>query len=194
GIRDRSPSRGLGDVYKRQYTDSASEIIVGPKFLRITDIQEGNVIWNNVPYCNCSGSDFEKYQLIDGDIVFARTGATTGKSYLIKNPPIAVFASYLIRVRINELFYPEFVSHFFKSSMYWTQINSHISGSAQGGVNAKKLSSLKIVLPKLEEQLKISKFFENTESTIEVYVNHVKKLSELKRKLTLELLSGKLNI
>ncbi len=175
------------------YTDSANEKRIGPKFLRITDIQDGYVDWSNVPYCNCSEKEFAKYKLIDGDIVFARTGATTGKSYLIKNPPISVFASYLIRVSINENYHPEFVSNFFKSSIYWMQINSQISGSAQGGVNAKKLSNLKIVLPELNEQQKISKFFEELECTIKRYIEHIEKLAGLKSKITNELLEGKLN-
>ena len=136
------------------YTDSASFSNVGPKFLRITDIQDNNVEWNNVPFCKCSKVDLPKYQLTDGDIVFARTGATTGKSYLIKNPPNAVFASYLIRVKINsqkELL-PEFLSLFFQTKIYWDNINEGVSGSAQGGFNATKLGELEIPLPPLPEQ------------------------------------------
>ena len=63
------------------YTASAKQEKVGPKFLRITDIQNGRVNWETVPYCKCE--DVEKYNLEKGDIVFARTGATVGKSYLI---------------------------------------------------------------------------------------------------------------
>jgi type I restriction enzyme, S subunit len=136
------------------YTDSASFSNVGPKFLRITDIQDNNVEWNTVPFCKCSEENLPKYQLTDGDIVFARTGATTGKSYLIKNPPNAVFASYLIRVKINsqnELL-PEFLSLFFQTKNYWDNINEGVSGSAQGGFNATKLGDLEIPLPSLPEQ------------------------------------------
>lgn len=83
------------------YTQSACSEPVGPKFLRITDIQNGQVDWSSVPYCECSDADFQKYKLNDGDIVFARSGATTGKTFLVKNPPEAVFASYLIRLQIE---------------------------------------------------------------------------------------------
>ena len=84
------------------YTESANVEPVGPKFLRITDIQGGKVDWDTVPYCVCSDDEAGKYLLESGDIVFARTGATTGKSFLISNPPKAVFASYLIRLRLQE--------------------------------------------------------------------------------------------
>ena len=95
------------------YTESACAEALGPKFLRITDIQDNHVEWNTVPYCLISASNISKYKLVEGDIVFARTGATTGKSYLVTEPPNAVFASYLIRVQLryprNSALFPVFV-------------------------------------------------------------------------------------
>lgn len=82
------------------YTESASSNPVGPRFLRITDIQDDCVNWDSVPYCKIESADLPKYRLASGDIVFARTGATTGKSFLVDEPPEAVFASYLIRLRL----------------------------------------------------------------------------------------------
>jgi type I restriction enzyme S subunit len=61
------------------FTDSAKYEPVGPKFLRITDIQNGRVNWKQVPYSSCPEKD--KYLLQSGDILFARSGATTGKSF-----------------------------------------------------------------------------------------------------------------
>jgi len=81
------------------FTESAVAEKVGPKFLRITDITERGVNWDTVPYCRCPESIFQKYELQENDLLFARIGATTGKSYIVKNPPQAVFASYLIRLR-----------------------------------------------------------------------------------------------
>ena len=83
------------------YTAKASETTNGIKYLRITDIQNNQVEWGSVPSCPPLNDKYEKYKLHYGDIVFARTGATTGKSFLIKSPPSAVFASYLIRVQAN---------------------------------------------------------------------------------------------
>lgn len=76
-------------------TASACNEPVGPKFLRITDIQDDQVCWDNVPWCKCDSKESESSRLKTGDIVFARTGATTGKSFLIRNcPDNSVFASY----------------------------------------------------------------------------------------------------
>lgn len=76
------------------YTASAQTEPVGPRLLRITDIQNRRVNWDTVPFCHCPKP--EPYLLRDGDLVFARTGATTGKSFLVRDCPTSVFASYLI--------------------------------------------------------------------------------------------------
>ena len=142
---------------KYGYTESASLDKIGPKFLRITDIQNGNVNWLNVPYCKINNDEINKYLLKNGDIVFARTGATTGKSYLIKGKiPTAVFASYLIRVQTkNGQLYPHFLYQFFQTAAYWKAVTLGTSGSAQGGVNATKLGELSIPTPPLPEQKRI---------------------------------------
>jgi type I restriction enzyme S subunit len=138
------------------YTESASNEPVGPRFLRITDIQNDRVDWGSVPYCRIESTDLPKYRLASGDIVFARTGATTGKSFLVNSPPEAVFASYLIRLRlIDKKLLPEFVSLFFQTDGYWKSIKDGSSGSAQGGFNATKLGTLTIPIPPLPEQHRI---------------------------------------
>src|SRR5580704_13451471 len=90
----------LADDITYGFTAKACWDSSGPKFLRITDIQNGRVDWDSVPRCEISPEEMLGYSLRGGDLVFARTGATTGKSFLIKScPEPAVFASYLIRVR-----------------------------------------------------------------------------------------------
>jgi type I restriction enzyme S subunit len=138
------------------YTESASSEPVGPRFLRITDIQEDRVDWESVPYCKIESADLPKYRLASGDIVFARTGATTGKSFLVDEPPEAVFASYLIRLRLlDKKLLPKFVLLFFQTAGYWQSIKDGSSGSAQGGFNATKLGALTISVPPLPEQQRI---------------------------------------
>ncbi len=83
------------------YSASASYIDNGIKFLRITDIVNKPFNWENVPFCLISTKDVEKYKLMPGDIVIARTGATTGVTYTLRGNTKAVFASYLIRYRID---------------------------------------------------------------------------------------------
>jgi type I restriction enzyme S subunit len=138
------------------YTESASIEPIGPQFLRITDIQDDRVNWESVPYCKIESADLPKYRLANGDIVFARTGATTGKSFLVNDPPEAVFASYLIRLRLlDKKLLPEFVSLFFQTAGYWKSIKDGSTGSAQGGFNATKLAALSIPVPSLAEQKRI---------------------------------------
>ena len=138
-------------------TASACNIPSGPKFLRITDIQNGTVNWETVPWCECDARTAAGSKLETGDIVFARTGATTGKSFLINTcPENAVFASYLIRVRVQKNIEPRYVSNFFQTADYWAQITRGSRGAAQPGVNATTLKALEIPVPLLPEQRRIA--------------------------------------
>lgn len=139
-------------------TASATQVDVGPQFLRITDIQDDRVDWTSVPYCETSLTEETSAQLAPGDIVFARTGATTGKSFLIRTcPQRAVFASYLIRVRPNpSIVEPRYLSWFFQTPDYWQQVTTNASGTAQPGVNASKLRSLTVPVHPLDEQRRIA--------------------------------------
>jgi type I restriction enzyme S subunit len=153
------------------YTTSATKAQVGPKLLRITDIQSGEICWNDVPYCDCSESDKQKYKVTDGDIVFARTGST-GNSCLIKNPPESVFASFLIRIiriKLNaEFALPNYVIQYFKSPFYWSVINKQMRGGIQKGFNATMLSSFEIPLPPtLDDQIRIANELERKMAEVE---------------------------
>ena len=154
------PTVMLGEIAKSVdygLTASATDRPVGPKFLRITDIQDDSVDWDSVPHCIADPGQISRNRLAAGDIVFARTGGTTGKSFLVRNPPQpAVFASYLIRVRPSERLDSVFLAHFFRSPDYWSQIEKAARGAAQPGVNASVLKELTIPLPTLEEQRRIA--------------------------------------
>ncbi len=146
-------------------TASATAQPLGPKFLRITDIQDGAVNWDSVPWCECDTRTATDAKLRAGDIVFARTGATTGKSFLIRDCPTdAVFASYLIRVRVGTSAEPRFVSHFFQTENYWAQVAKGARGVAQPGVNATTLKALLIPLPPLAEQRRIAEVLDRAEA------------------------------
>ena len=160
----------LGDVcdtINYGYTASADFSITEPRFLRITDIQNGKVEWSKVPGCRIEADKEATNLLSDGDIVFARTGGTTGKSFLIKNPPRAVFASYLIRLRLNEIATPEFVYLFLQSNDYWNQVWRSARGGAQPNVNAKLLGNITFPLPPIAEQKRLVAILNDRFSTIE---------------------------
>lgn len=162
------PVHSLGSISDRidyGLTASAVDNEDGPRFLRITDMQEDSVDWNTVPSCICSSKEYEQNRLEDGDIVFARTGATTGKSYLVRELKwLAVFASYLIRVRPNKKVDSLYLSYFFKSSRYWHQITAMANGAAQPGVNSSKLRELEIPLPPLAEQKRIASILDKADA------------------------------
>ncbi len=143
------------DSIEYGYTAKAIEG-AGPRLLRITDIQNGNVDWTRVPSCEITDDDLRRYQLEPGDIVFARTGATTGKSYLIRNcPDECAFASYLIRLRPSPTLLPAYMAFFFQSTSYWRQIAEQTTGTAQPGVNATRLREIRLPLAPLPEQRRI---------------------------------------
>ena len=135
------------------------------RLLRITDIQNGSVNWNTVPYTTVSDT---KYSLSINDIVFARTGATVGKSFLIKEvPALAVYASYLIRIRLVEPQCANYIYKFFNSSNYWMQITDKSIGVGQPNCNGTSLSQLFIPVPPMNEQASILTIVENVLSLIE---------------------------
>ncbi len=143
----------LADTIQYGYTRSSTNEPIGPKFLRITDIQDNRVMWESVPYCEIDDNEKQKYSLKEGDLVFARTGATVGKSYLLKGDfPDCVFASYLIRVRLSKSMLESFVYNFFQSLIYWKQITEEQVGIGQPNVNGTKLSLLIVPVAPLPEQ------------------------------------------
>ena len=140
------------------FTASASLEEIGVKFVRITDLKDGGISWDTVPYCKCDEPG--KYLIYPNDILFARTGATTGKTHLVKEAPHAVFASYLIRIRPKLLVEPEYLYSFFQSDAYWTQILEEKEGSAQPNVNGQKLMNILVPMLDSKIQVAISKFLE----------------------------------
>jgi len=176
------------------YTESATEAPIGPKFIRITDIQDGVVDWNTVPYCKCNDKDHRKYKIQKNDILFARTGATTGKSYIIKEEVDAVFASYLIRLICTSKIHADYLHTFFNSHLYWRQINQNKVGAAQGGINASILSELLLPYPTLEEQKKIAEVIREVDLKIDIEIEKKKNLNLIKRGLMQLLLSGKVRV
>jgi len=165
------------------YTASAQEKRVGPKLLRITDIQTHTVDWKKVPYCKINENEKEKYLLKQGDLLFSRTGASTGTNYFVKNLPSeeSIFASYLIRIRANKKkCIPEYLAFFFKSPLYWGQVNGFLSGSAQPGINATTLQELELLIPEdINEQKLITDILSAFDDKIEVNNKIIKTLEEM---------------
>jgi type I restriction enzyme S subunit len=146
-----------------QYGYNASSSASGThQLVRITDINSGKVNWNNVPFCDCNAE--EKYLLNDDDILVARTGGTTGKSFIVNSAPYnAIFASYLIRLRLKKEVNLEFINLYLNSYAFWSQIVEMKSGSAMPNVNAEKLKTLRIPKISFKEQNEFVTSFKNIE-------------------------------
>ena len=127
-------------------TASASDTAIGPRFLRITDIVSGQLDWNTVPYVLADEETIAKYRLHDGDIVIARTGASTGSnSFYVKNPPVAVFASYLVRLQAKPDFDSRFISYYLKSEKFWEFIRGVLGDkSAQPNASASTMTAASV--------------------------------------------------
>ena len=124
--------------------------------VRISDIQNDKINWNTVPYCNIKNSDISTYLLKKNDILFARTGGTVGKSYLVKDEPeLAIYAGYLIRTRYSNKLNSEYLKYFMGSQLYWNQLRNGTIATAQPNCNGKTLSKMLLPLPPYKEQNKI---------------------------------------
>ena len=132
------------------------------KMVRITDIQNGKVNWETVPYCEISEEEISIYKLRKYDILFARTGGTVGKSFLVdEEPEDAVYAGYLIRTQYDsEKLSPKYMKMFMESQLYWEQLKNGTIATAQPNCNGQTLSKMILPLPPLEEQEKIVKILE----------------------------------
>ena len=126
------------------------------KMVRISDIQENSVLWDSVPFCDIKESDIDTYILRPNDILFARTGGTVGKSYLVKEVPVdAVYAGYLIRTRYSNSLCPEYLKYFMESELYWSQLREGTIATAQPNCNGQTLGQMLIPVPPQNEQKRI---------------------------------------
>ena len=126
------------------------------RMVRISDIQSNDVNWDSVPYCDIPESDISTYLLRENDILFARTGGTVGKSYLVGSVPNeAIYAGYLIRTRYSKELCPQYLKYFMESPLYWNQLKSGTTATAQPNCNGQTLSKMLFPLPPVKEQFRI---------------------------------------
>lgn len=151
-------------------TASASSSKTGPHFLRITDIVSGHIDWKIVPRVVVEEDIESKYQLYDGDIVIARTGASTGVSTYVKNPPPAVFASYLVRLQAKPGFDARFLAYYLKSQEFWEFIRGVLGDkSAQPNASASTMTAAPLRVPKSKiEQRAIAHILGTLDDKIEL--------------------------
>lgn len=138
--------------FKYGYTTSAKEE-GGYRFIRITDINSwGKLSSHNAKFVDADGGA-EDYLVSRGDLLMARTGATYGKTMIVDSDEPAVFASFLIRIRLdNSVMLPAFYWHFAQSNLYWAQAKSMVSAGGQPQFNANALRRVEVPTPSIDAQ------------------------------------------
>ena len=166
-------------------TASASDRPEGPKFLRITDIVSGQINWKTVPHVVADEATISKYRILDGDIVVARTGASTGTSAYVKNPPPAVFASYLVRLQASPQFDARFLGYYLKSTEFGEFIRGVLGDkSAQPNASASTMTAAPLRAPKSKaEQRAIAHVLGTLDDKIELNRRTNETLEEMARAL-----------
>ena len=122
-----------------------------PRYIRITDIDEEGHLKPET-FRSLLPSKAEPYLLKKGDILFARSGATAGKTYLFKEDFKACFAGYLIRAKLKEILAPEYLNYYTKSGIYDSWKKSIFIQATIPNIGADKYANLHITLPPKDDQ------------------------------------------
>lgn len=187
GFADDWEERKLGDLatsFEYGLNASAKSFDGTHKYIRITDIDDSSRKFNSQsltsPDIDLSSAD--NYKLKNGDILFARTGASVGKSYIYADSDgLVYYAGFLIRARIKSGVDSNFVFQHTLTSSYENFIRVTSQRSGQPGVNAKEYSTFEISVPSYEEQRKIGSFFQQLDETIALHQRKLDLLKEQKK-------------
>lgn len=156
------------------------------KYIRITDIDDETRLFlkSDLTSPDIDLSNVENFQLQEGDIVFARTGASVGKTYIYKESDgLVYYAGFLIRARIKLEYSADFIFQNTLTKKYAKFINITSQRSGQPGVNAQEYATFEISSPNYEEQIKIGVFFRNLDNLIIFYKSKYEKLQKVKKSM-----------
>ncbi len=162
-----------------------------PRYVRITDITDDGHLRSD-ELASAEASQVFGYELTQGDLLFARSGATVGKTYLYKDDDgPCVYAGYLIWFRpLRNLGYPRFLELFTRSLSYHRWVQLMLRAGAQPNINAAEYSSLPILLPPLPEQQAIAAMLDGVGEAIKQIRQEREYLQSLKISAADALLTG----
>ena len=165
---------------------SAKEFDGENKYIRITDIDDVSRKFkeDSITSPDINVSECDNYLLCEKDILFARTGASVGKTYLynIKDGKVYI-AGFLIRARIKEKFDSKFIFQNTLTDRFTQYVKVTSQRSGQPGVNGKEYGEYELYLPKYEEQQAIGAYFSNLDNLIAAHQEKISQLETLKKKL-----------
>lgn len=146
----------LGDLstFEYGYTDNATDN-GEVRYIRITDINNDGTLSDSEKKYISLNSENSKYLLDEDDILVARIGATYGKTMIFDKQYQAIFASYLIRVKLNDEILPKYYFYYTQSEHYWKQARVLVTGAGQPQFNANTMKLIKVPVPSIEEQRRI---------------------------------------
>ena len=154
------------------------------KYIRITDIDDASreFLLSDLSSPDICLDGMSKYLLSSGDIVFARTGASVGKTYIYReNDGIVYFAGFLIRAKVNQDNDAEFVFQSTLSPSYEKYIRITSQRSGQPGVNAQEYGEYDLFAPSKEEQQRIGQFLRGIDNLITLHQRELEKLQNIKK-------------
>lgn len=166
-----------------------------PRYIRITDIKDDGTLRDDT-FKSLPLGKAKEYMLTKGDLLFARSGATVGKTFLYKEDYAACFAGYLIKARCNKnKLVPNFVFYYTLSNVYQNWKNSIFIQSTIQNIGADKYSVMPIIVPPLSEQQAIADYLDQRCSEIDELISikqqKIEKLKEYKKSLIFECVTGK---
>ena len=162
------------------------------KYIRITDIDEDSREFKPHPLTSPDGEIEDRYKLKSGDIVFARTGASVGKSYLYKQcDGNLLFAGFLVKFAITRA-YPYFIYTRTLTNSYRGWINVMSMRSGQPGINAEELKEFRLKIPSIAEQTKIANFLTAVDEKISLLTQKCDLLTQYKKGVMQKIFSQEL--
>ena len=187
----------LSDLVETQYgyTESATEDEVGPKFVRGKDINKTSYIdWNTVPFCPIESAKHATYKLTVGDILVIRM-ADPGKVAIIEKEVEAVFASYLIRLKLqSNLLSPYYLFSTLSDESYQNYVYGVSTGTTRKSASAGVITGFDLIIPAKDVRNRFEEVIISLRKTLNNLLEKNVKLRQMRDLLLPKLISGEIDV